>query len=157
MASPARPPSASQFDVARLLDTATVSVRDVCCRGECRHRSDEECVGATHLVFPYRGTYLRHVGQAQAVADANHVLLFNAGEGYQVSHPVEGGDANLVLQLADALLDDSRRRRCDAGAQRLPSATRRCASMRARRRWSRCSGTHCGAAAANRWKPKALP
>lgn len=106
MASPARPPSASQFDVARLLDTATVSVRDVRCRGECRHRSEEECVGATHLVFPYRGTYLRHVGQAQTVADANHVLLFNAGEGYQVSHPVEGGDANLVLQLADALLDE---------------------------------------------------
>ncbi|KRA45269.1 AraC family transcriptional regulator [Pseudoxanthomonas sp. Root630] len=106
MASPARPPAASQFDVVRLLDTATVSVRDVRCRGECRHRSEEECIGATHLVFPYRGTYLRHVGQTQAVADANHVLLFNAGEGYQVSHPVEGGDANFVLQLADALLDE---------------------------------------------------
>lgn len=106
MASQARPPSASQFDVARLLDTATVSVRDVRCRCECRHRSEEECVGATHLVFPYRGTYLRHVGHAQAVADANHVLLFNAGEGYQVSHPVDGGDANLVLQLADVLLDE---------------------------------------------------
>ncbi|PPJ41070.1 MULTISPECIES: AraC family transcriptional regulator [unclassified Pseudoxanthomonas] len=106
MASPLRPPAASQFDVVRLLDTATVSVRDVRCRGECRHRSNEECIGATHLVFPYRGTYLRHVGQTQAVADANHVLLFNAGEGYQVSHPVEGGDANFVLQLADALLDE---------------------------------------------------
>ena len=35
-----------------MLDTATVSVREVCCRGECRHRSREECTNATHLVFP---------------------------------------------------------------------------------------------------------
>ena len=93
-----------EFDVARLLDTALVSVRDVRCRGECRHRSAEECVAATHLVFPYRGTWLRHVGSAQAVADANHVLLFNAGEGYQVSHPVEGGDTSLSLNLAGPVL-----------------------------------------------------
>ncbi len=93
-----------EFDVAHLLDTASVSVRDVCCRGECRHRSAEECVAATHLVFPYRGTYLRHVGSGQAVADANHVLLFNAGEGYQVSHPVDGGDASLSLEFAEPVL-----------------------------------------------------
>ena len=97
---------APMFDVARLLDTASVSVRDVRCRGECRHRSAEECSAHTHLVFPYRGAYLRHVGDAQAVADANHVLLFNAGEGYRVSHPVDGGDASLTLALADPLLHE---------------------------------------------------
>jgi AraC family transcriptional regulator len=104
MTRPATPPPSPPFEVARLLDTATVSVREVCCRGECRHRSGEECTNATHLVFPYRGVYLRHVGSAQTVADANHVLLFNADEDYQVSHPVAGGDANLVLQLAEPLL-----------------------------------------------------
>jgi len=104
MTRPATPPPSPPFEVTRLLDTATVSVREVCCRGECRHRSGEECTNATHLVFPYRGVYLRHVGSAQTVADANHVLLFNADEDYQVSHPVAGGDANLVLQLAEPLL-----------------------------------------------------
>jgi AraC-like DNA-binding protein len=94
------------FDVDVLLDTASVSVRDVRCRGECRHRSAEECTAHTHLVFPYRGVYLRHVGDAQAVADANHVLLFNAGEGYRVSHPVDGGDSSLTLDLAEALLHE---------------------------------------------------
>ncbi|NUS38827.1 MAG: helix-turn-helix transcriptional regulator [Lysobacter sp.] len=93
-----------EFDVTGLLDTRTVVVRDVRCAGTCRHRSAEECTAATHLVFPYRGTYLRHVGSEQSVADANHVLLFNAGEGYQVSHPVEGGDASLVLALSEPLL-----------------------------------------------------
>jgi AraC family transcriptional regulator len=104
MTRPATPPPSPPLEVARLLDTATVSVREVCCRGECRHRSGEECTNATHLVFPYRGVYLRNVGSAQTVADANHVLLFNADEDYQVSHPVAGGDANLVLQLAEPLL-----------------------------------------------------
>jgi AraC family transcriptional regulator len=93
-----------EFQVSRLLDTGTLSVRDVHCRGTCRHRSAEECASSTHLVFPYRGAYLRHVGSEQSVADANHVLLFNAGEGYQVSHPVTGGDACLVLALSEPLL-----------------------------------------------------
>jgi AraC-like DNA-binding protein len=58
----------------------------------------------THLVFPYRGVYLRHVGGDQAVADANHVLFFNADEGYQVSHPIAGGDASLSLTLSEHAL-----------------------------------------------------
>jgi AraC-like DNA-binding protein len=47
---------------------------------------------------------MRHVGSDQAVADANHVLFFNAGEGYQVSHPLQGGDECLSLALSEALL-----------------------------------------------------
>jgi AraC family transcriptional regulator len=96
----------SDFDVRHLLETQTASVRSVCCTGTCRHRSAEECASSTHLVFPYRGVYLRHVGEDQAVADANHVLFFNAGEGYQVSHPVGGGDASLSLELSPALLHE---------------------------------------------------
>jgi len=93
-----------EFTVARLLDTDTVSLRNIQCDGACRHRSMEECVSITHLVFPYRGVYLRHVGSDQAVADANQVLFFNAGEGYQISHPITGGDASLSLALSDQVL-----------------------------------------------------
>jgi AraC family transcriptional regulator len=93
-----------EFTVDRLLDTGTVAVRHVDCRGTCRHRSAEECASHTHFVFPYRGVYLRHVGGEQAVADANHVLFFNAGQGYQVSHPVVGGDASLVLSVSEPTL-----------------------------------------------------
>jgi len=92
------------FEVTRLLDTGAVSVRHVLCPGTCRHRSAEECASATHLVFAYRGSYLRHVGSDQAVADANRVLLYNAGEGYRISHPVTGRDASLVLAMSEPLL-----------------------------------------------------
>jgi AraC-like DNA-binding protein len=99
-------PELPELDVRRLLDTATVSVRSVRCRGDCRHRSAEECTSTTHLVFPYRGVYLRHVGREQAVADANHVLFFNADESYQVSHPIGGGDESLSLALSNELLQE---------------------------------------------------
>jgi AraC family transcriptional regulator len=94
----------ADLEIANVLETGTVSLRDVCCRGACRHRSAEECASATYLVFTYRGLYLRHVGGDQAVADANHVLFFNAGEGYQISHPIEGSDASLSLGLSETLL-----------------------------------------------------
>ena len=96
----------SEFFVHSLLKTHTVSVQDVYCQGSCRHLSDEEYATDTHLVFPYRGVYVRHLGQDQAVAEANQVLFFNAGEGYRVSHPVPGGDANLTLVINDSLLHE---------------------------------------------------
>jgi len=96
----------STFEVTHLLDTQTVVLRNIRCGGKCRHRSMEECVSTTHLVFPYRGVYVRHVGSDQAVADANHILFFNAGEGYQVSHPLTGGDSSLSLSLSESVLSE---------------------------------------------------
>jgi AraC-like DNA-binding protein len=55
-------------------------------------------------VFPYRGVYVRHLGRDDAVAEANQVLFFNAGESYRVSHPVEGGDASLDLAIGEPWL-----------------------------------------------------
>jgi AraC-like DNA-binding protein len=95
-----------EFETALLLETGTVKVRNVCCRGTCKHRGPEETVTQTHLVFPYRGVYQRHVGNDQSVADANHVLFFNAGQGYQVSHPISGGDSSLDLRLSEATLQE---------------------------------------------------
>jgi AraC-like DNA-binding protein len=97
-------PWMSQLRATSLLTSQIVRLHDVRCPGACQHKSAEEFASATHLVFPYRGIYVRHVGRQQAVADANHVLFFNAGEGYQVSHPVAGGDSCLSLSLVDSIL-----------------------------------------------------
>jgi AraC family transcriptional regulator len=87
-----------------LLKSPTVTIRDVYCQGRCRDNSAEEWSAATELVFPYRGVYVRHLGSAQEVAEANQVLFFNASEGYRVSHPVSGGDACLSLAVSEPLL-----------------------------------------------------
>jgi AraC family transcriptional regulator len=94
----------SEFDVQSLLKTSTVTVRDVCCKGSIPHLSAEEYTTTTQLVFPYRGVYIRHLGDDQAVAEANQVLFFNANEGYRVSHPVSGGDASLTLIISESEL-----------------------------------------------------
>jgi len=97
---------AEEFSIQTLLGSREMTLRDIICRGTCRHRSAEECVSTTHLVFPYRGTYVRHVGQDNAVADANQLMLFNQGEGYRISHPISGGDASLSLALEAGLLQE---------------------------------------------------
>jgi AraC family transcriptional regulator len=94
----------SEFAVQSLLSTPTMAIHDVCCQGSCRHQSAEECTAATQVVFPYRGVYVRHLGQDQAVAEANQVLFFNAAEGYRVSHPLPGGDASLTLVIGETQL-----------------------------------------------------
>jgi AraC family transcriptional regulator len=94
----------SEFAVRSLLETRTVTVRDVSCRGSVRHTGAEEHAHETQLVFPYRGAYVRHLAGDEAVAEANQVLFFNAGEGYRVSHPVAGGDASLTVVVGDETL-----------------------------------------------------
>jgi AraC family transcriptional regulator len=89
----------TDFHARALLTTDTVAVWDVVCEGTCRHKSTEECVAATHLVFPYRGTYVQHTGRAEAVAEPNQIVFVNENEAYRVSHPVEGGDASLSIRL----------------------------------------------------------
>jgi AraC family transcriptional regulator len=91
----------SEFAVQSLLETPTVTVRDVYCNGSSRGQSAEECATDTQLVFPYRGVYVRRLGRDEAVAEANQALFFNAAEGYRVSHPVPGGDASLTLIISE--------------------------------------------------------
>jgi AraC family transcriptional regulator len=94
----------ADFDARPLLMTETASVWDVTCAGACKHRSDEEHVATTHLVFPYRGVYVHHVGRAETVAEANQVVILNEDEPYRVSHPFEGGDACLSIATSPAVL-----------------------------------------------------
>ena len=94
----------NELSIRLLLETGTVAIRDVRCSGGCSHRSASECATTTHLVFPYRGAFMRHVGQAAAVAEANQLVFFNNDEEYAISHPVEGGDACLSIAIDQQLL-----------------------------------------------------
>jgi AraC-like DNA-binding protein len=96
----------TQLSSRTLLATQTVRIHDVACSGQCRHKSDEECSNATHLVFPYRGIFVRHVGRNDAVAEANQLLFFNTEESYRISHPHVGGDACLSVHVADSVLQE---------------------------------------------------
>jgi AraC-like DNA-binding protein len=92
------------LNVRLLLQTATLGIQDVICGGTCRHKSPTESATATHLVFPYRGVFVRHVGSVATVAEANQLVFFNDGQEYEISHPVEGGDACLSISIDHTLL-----------------------------------------------------
>jgi AraC-like DNA-binding protein len=94
----------ADFDARPLTVSDTVNVWDVMCRGARKQVSDEECAIATHVVFPYRGVYVHHVGRAESVAEANQVIFINENEPYRVSHPVDGGDSALSIGVNEATL-----------------------------------------------------
>ena len=139
-----------------LLKTRLVAIRDVQCEGRCRHRSDEESTNTIHMVFPYRGIYVRHLGGDDAVAEANQVLFFNAHEGYRVSHPVPGGDASLDLVVSEPILDELSPRsllREIGGVAFRPQRLRIDPRARARR----CFGTVSARTSPNRWRRRVSP
>src|ERR1700755_3424539 len=82
-----------------MLSTSTVDVWDVICPGHIEHPADEESAATTHLVFPYRGVYVHHVGRKGFVAEANQVLFLNENEPYRVSHPLAGGDSTMSVSV----------------------------------------------------------
>jgi AraC-like DNA-binding protein len=123
-----------------LLRTDTVTAWDMVCDGSGEHATDAPWHAHAHLVFPYRGLYVRHHGDELCVAETGQVLLSNANADYRTHHPVPGGDASLVVQVeetmlreltpqallrdADAFAFDPLRLRIDARAQALVAMLR---------------------------------
>lgn len=94
----------ADFAARSLLITNMVAVWDVICPGAQRQISAEECVTATHLVFPYRGVFVHHAGRAETVAEANQVVFLNEDEPYRISHPLNGGNSSLSIWIEPAAL-----------------------------------------------------
>ena len=92
--------------VTKLQATPLVTITDVRCRPDHPDCGDEECSRGHHIVFPRNGVFVKHVRGRRVVADAGHVLFFNAGEPYRVSHPVPGGDDCTVFAFDQEVLLD---------------------------------------------------
>jgi len=85
----------------------TVRVLDVRCRPTDCSRGPEEFSDVTTVVFARGGTFVRHLGRQNIVANCNQVLFFRAGETYRVSHPVAGGDDCTSLAFDTEILADA--------------------------------------------------
>jgi AraC-like DNA-binding protein len=80
-----------------LVDSLGVSVVDFRCRAHVEPLGPEEPNPAHSIVFVRKGVFRRKRQGEALVADANHVLFFNAGEPYRYSHPLPGGDECTIL------------------------------------------------------------
>ena len=76
-----------------------ISVVDFRCRAHDPADGAEEPNPTHSIVLVRRGVFRRTQQRETVVADANHVLLFNAAEGYRYAHPLPGGDACTILTV----------------------------------------------------------
>jgi AraC family transcriptional regulator len=72
-----------------------VTVSDIHCRAEAPPMPEEEAL-SHQVVFVRSGMFVKHVGSRRIVAEPAHVLFFNKGETYRVSHPSRGDDCTIV-------------------------------------------------------------
>jgi len=69
------------------------------CRAHVQRQGPEEPNPTNSIVLVRRGVFGRSLRGDTVLADANHVLFFNAGEPYRYSHPVPGGDDCTILTV----------------------------------------------------------
>ena len=96
-----------------LVDSPGVAVVDFECCAHVEPLGPEEPNPTHAIVFVRRGVFQRKQAGETLVADANHVLFFNADQTYRYSHPLPGGDE---------LHDPRDRRRAGPGAGGSPRA-----------------------------------
>ena len=82
-----------------LLESLGISVVDFRCRARVAAEGAEEPNPTHSIVLVRRGMFRRTQQRETVLADANHVLLFNAAEPYRYAHPLPGGDACTILTV----------------------------------------------------------
>jgi AraC family transcriptional regulator len=99
------PVSALRID--RSLNTPQLKINRVLCNAHASGCSGDEPVESPRLVLPLRGVFRYHLHRREFIADANSVFLLDSGDVCRVSHPVDGGDACLVLVPDATLLEET--------------------------------------------------
>jgi AraC-like DNA-binding protein len=82
-----------------LFESLGISVVDFRCGAEVEAAGPEEPNQTHSIVLVRKGTFLRTQQRQTILADANHVLFFNAAEPYRYAHPLPGGDACTILTV----------------------------------------------------------
>jgi AraC-like DNA-binding protein len=82
-----------------LLDSLGVSATDFRCRAHVEPEGPDEPNPTHSIVLVRRGVFRRRRGSESVLADANHLVFFNAGEASRFSHPLPGGDDCTILAL----------------------------------------------------------
>lgn len=81
-------------------------IEDFRCRAHVHRKGPEEANLKHSIVFIRRGVFIRQRGKESVVADANHILFFNAGEPYHIAHPAVGGDDCTILSVPTRLVQE---------------------------------------------------
>jgi AraC family transcriptional regulator len=80
-----------------------ITIADVACRSPACTGIADECATSFQAVFTRRGVFVKNSGRRNTVAEPTHVIFFDKGEEYRVTHPVAGGDDCTVYYCSDEL------------------------------------------------------
>lgn len=98
----------SEFLSSRVLHAGPYAVvGDVRCSCARCGRTGEETTRRHSIALPRKGVFVKHVGRETVTADANTAIFFQAGRGYRVSHPCDGGDDCTTIAPSEELLRDA--------------------------------------------------
>jgi AraC family transcriptional regulator len=81
------------------------SVEVLRCSGRRAVKGKYACATHFHIVIPFRGSFVWHVGAEEIFADATRVLFAGGGERYAISHPA-GGECSLVITPSQFVLEE---------------------------------------------------
>ncbi len=101
-----------------LFEAGEVRVADFRCTAPVEPAGAEEPNPADTIVFVRRGLFQRTHRHEAVLADPGTVLFFNRGEAYRYAHPLPGGDACTILELAPSLAREVVARHAPADAER---------------------------------------
>ena len=95
-----------------------IDVLDYRCRSGVHPPGPEEHNDRHSIVFVRRGVFARTLRGQNDLADANHVLFFNAREPYRIEHPVDGGDDCTIFALSEPVARELVARHAPVNAER---------------------------------------
>jgi AraC-like DNA-binding protein len=87
--------------IRTLFRSDLILVFDYHCSG---HDNEGEIPQGFEIVLPRAGAYQRRDAHGTFLADPNHILFYNAGEPYDISHPVGSEDSSTVFIIKPAVL-----------------------------------------------------
>lgn len=90
-----------QHRVRTLFRSDLIHVFDYRCTG---HDDEGEVPQGFEIVLPRVGAYQRRDVHGTFLADPNHILFYNMGEPYDISHPIKGEDSSTVFLIVPSLL-----------------------------------------------------
>jgi AraC family transcriptional regulator len=96
---PRRPADVSQQTRQVLFEAPGIRVEDFRCTAHVEPEGPAEPNPTHSIALVRRGVFGRRRRRETLVADAGHVLFFNAAEPYHFAHPVPGGDDCTILAV----------------------------------------------------------
>jgi AraC-like DNA-binding protein len=89
--------------VRTLFRSGLIHAIDYHCTG---HDDNGEIPQGFEIVLPRSGAYQRRDAHGTFLADPNHILFYNMGEPYDITHFIKGEDTSTVFYIAPSLLTE---------------------------------------------------